>query len=629
MADSRVIEQIKKRISLAEVIGHRVALTNKAVGEYSGLCPFHKEKSPSFSVSDNKHFYHCFGCSESGDVFSFLMKMEGLTFFEALQFCAKEVGIELPKENIISANQRSEEKAKDEVIYGALELAVQYYQSQLLSNEGLKARNYLADRGFNQKFCTERQIGYAKDEWHGLINFLQSKNVNRKTMIDAGLVLVNNKDQIYDRFRGRVMFPIADLSGRVVAFGARIIGEGEPKYLNSPETELFKKGLLLYNYHLAKKASHQNQEVIVTEGYIDALSLCKAGITNVVASLGTAITKDQLQLLWKLSPRPIICLDGDMAGIKAMERVAHVAMPLLKPGYTLMFAKLPEKQDPDDIIRKHGAEEMLNILRKSIALSEMLWQYEISKQNNSIPEHRASLEKRLNTMVIEIEDKGVAYHYKNFFKSKLWQIGKTTSSTKTNLNKSYKVKYNKNNDNNKSQYQASNLSFVESAKDNYADVSTKEGCELLLSATIFYNIAELKHTDIYEEWINIEFSSIELDKIRCFVLKMVDLHDEISTSDLELALKEGEVLKFMEYFKSLKDKGIIALNKALDHGSTKSDLVYNTCKYILDKYYLSSLKGEYQSNLQEMTDESLARASSLSKEIEELERKINIVELSF
>lgn len=594
-----LIRDIKQRLLPSHIVGRKVSLQSKGHGEFYGLCPFHKEKTPSFTVSDSKGFYYCFGCGAKGDILKFCMECEGLSFHEAVEYLAKEAGVNLPVKSTLMSPQAQQQHQQHAQWMAVMEAACQFFITQLQSPVGRKARDYLTRRGFTTEIIQTFRLGYAPDQWHGLHHHLtQGGKFSQQHVLDMGLLSKNERGEVYDRFRGRVMFPIMDLAGKVVAFGGRVLEKEEPKYLNSPETELFKKGRLLYNYHLAKPYALKQGEVIVTEGYVDTIALAKVGIMHTVASLGTAITPEQLQLLWRVSKKPIMCLDGDAAGVRAMERVAQLAMPLLQPGHSLMFAQLPSPYDPDDIVTKLGGVAMREILAKAKPLSEVVWEAEYKKQDVTIPEQKADLERRLMQLVNQIEDKSVATHYRLFFRQQLWQMG-----TK------------------KKQKEVTLVQDVSSPEER-GDIQTAGGCEFMLMSIIAIFPELLKISSVYEEWLNIEFSSNKLDNIRSIVLQMADSKDECCRQDIESALQEAGSEEDILLFHALKEKGMGMI-------SSQPDAALHQWNYMLKRYHLVMLKTEYKAMLSQMTEEGLQRAYSLKQTIDQLEVTLNQTELAF
>ena len=412
------LDQIKDQIELVSVIGRRVNLKKKG-REYLGVCPFHNEKTASFTVNEDKGFFHCFGCGEHGSIFDFLMKIDNLTFPEAVERLANEAGLDMPSET-----QENEERSEYiQKHYEVLERASLYYEGQLHSPEGKKALQYLLDRGINYDAIKKFRLGLAQDQRGGLRGELMRAGVNEQLMVEAGLLIAPEDKQKspFERFRSRVIFPISDRKGRVIAFGGRILGAGEPKYLNSPETPLFQKGRNLYGLSQALGPAREKEEFIVTEGYTDVIALHQSGFDTAVAPLGTAVTEEQIQLLWRFVREPLMCFDGDSAGRRAAIRTAERALPYLKPGYSFRFTMLPEGEDPDNFIKSHGPKAMREMFVNSINLYQVLWDFETSGYKLDTPEERSWLEKRLRERATQIEDETVRRYYLTEFKERLWQ----------------------------------------------------------------------------------------------------------------------------------------------------------------------------------------------------------------
>ncbi|AVO45654.1 DNA primase [Phreatobacter cathodiphilus] len=404
------LDEIRQRLPVSEVVGKRVKL-KKQGREWRGLSPFNAEKTPSFYVNDQKGFYHCFSSGKHGDQFRFLMETEGVSFPEAVERLAGEAGLALPKVSVEEV-QRAE-KAK--TLYDVMELAAKFFEAQLQDRAGAKARGYLAGRELRAPTQVKFRMGYAPGARFALKEHLGAKGVSVADMIATGLLVHGDDIPVpYDRFRDRVMFPITDLRGRVVAFGGRALEKDVPaKYLNSPETDLFHKGSLLYNAFSAREAAHKSGRVIAVEGYVDVIAMVMAGFGETVAPLGTALTEGQLDLLWKMAPEPVLLFDGDKAGRRAAYRAIDIALPLLKPGRSLLFAALPEGQDPDDLIRSSGREAMDAVLAQAQPLASMLWQRETEAGVFGTPEKRAALEARFAEVVSTIGDENVRRHYRD------------------------------------------------------------------------------------------------------------------------------------------------------------------------------------------------------------------------
>jgi DNA primase len=410
------LEEIKARLPVSEVVGRRVKLT-RAGREFKGLSPFNQEKTPSFTINDQKGFYHDFSSGKHGNIFDFLMETEGLSFPEAVERLAAEAGLALPTETPEAAEREKKRASLQDV----LELATQYFEGMLQGRAGARARGYLADRGMVPAVQREFRLGYAGPERFGLRDHLAGRGVDREMMIAAGL-LVHGEDIAvpYDSFRERVIFPIADRAGRIIAFGGRALDNlVQPKYKNSPETALFHKGSVLYNHHNARKSAHAKGTVIAVEGYVDVIAMTAAGFPHVVAPLGTALTADQCDVLWKMAEEPILCFDGDKAGRKAAFRAIDTALPLIGPGRTLRFAFLPEGQDPDDLARSEGPAAIADVLAAARPLVDVLWSREAEAQPLDTPERRAALERRLAEISRTITDETLRRYYGEELRARL------------------------------------------------------------------------------------------------------------------------------------------------------------------------------------------------------------------
>ncbi|HWK37760.1 MAG TPA: DNA primase [Hyphomicrobium sp.] len=416
------LDEIRARISVSSVVGRKVAL-KRAGREYKGLSPFKMEKTPSFTVNDHKGFYHCFASGEHGDIFTFLMKTDGLSFPEAVEQLAEQAGVPMPK---VSARDEAQEDARER-LQRIVELSATFFENALLSGPGAEARRYLERRGLSRETIATFRIGYAPNSKSALREHLAAAGFKVEEMIASGMLIGGDDIPVaYDRFRHRVMFPIADLRGRLIAFGGRALDPDAPaKYLNSPETPLFHKGHVLFNAHRARGPAHDKSRVIAVEGYMDAIALTEAGFGEAVAPLGTALTEDQIKLLWRMADEPILCFDGDAAGRKAAFRAVETALPLLSPGHSVRFAFLPGGLDPDDLVRQKGPEAFAEELNKTRALFDVLWERETQGQDMSTPEQRAALEGRLNGLVGKIGDAVVRAHYEREMRETLWAMNRT------------------------------------------------------------------------------------------------------------------------------------------------------------------------------------------------------------
>ena len=399
------LDELRNRVTLSEVVGRKVKLVKRG-REHSGLCPFHNEKTPSFTVSDEKGFYHCFGCGAHGSAFDFVMNTEGLSFPETVERLAGQAGMTVPQDSP-QDRARAEKRAS---LIDVLEAATVWFEEQLASQAGREARDYLERRGLAPQTVAAFRLGFAPRERGALAKALRARGITVDQLLEAGLVkriegeAPGGGDQLRDYFFHRVIFPITDRRGRVIAFGGRALGDSKAKYLNSPETALFHKGRELYNLDRARKAAHDSGELLVTEGYMDVIALAEGGFPAAVAPLGTAVTEDQITALWRLVPEPTLCFDGDAAGQRAAFRAAERAMPLLKPGKSLRFAMLPAGEDPDSLLRSSGAAAVRAVLESARPLAEMVWRKAAEGQAADTPERRAAIRSALREQVGAIKD---------------------------------------------------------------------------------------------------------------------------------------------------------------------------------------------------------------------------------
>ena len=420
------LDEIRARVALTDVIGRRVKLTRRG-RELLGLCPFHNEKTPSFSVVEDKGFYHCFGCGAHGDVIGFVMRHENLPFPEAVERLAGEAGIAVPQ---LSPEERVRERERHS-IYSVVEAACAWFEAQLAAPAGAGARDYLEARGVSAAMVESFRLGFAPDARGALKAALAGQEISEAMMLAAGL-LVQPEDSArepYDRFRGRLIFPITDRRGRVIAFGGRILGAGEPKYLNSPETAVFHKGTHLYGYALAAERARRRNSVVAVEGYMDVIALHQAGITNAVAPLGTAITEAQIEALWRLAPEPVLCFDGDAAGRRAAFRAGERVLPRLRAGRSLRFAWLPAGEDPDSLLGDAGPERLREVLGRAGTLADLLWELVTGKDALATPERQAGVRQRLRELVAQIPDADLRFYFERHFQDRIWKALRAARET--------------------------------------------------------------------------------------------------------------------------------------------------------------------------------------------------------
>ena len=400
------LDELRARTLLSGVIAPSVKLL-RAGREWKACCPFHQEKTPSFTINDDKGFYHCFGCGAHGDAIRFLTEARGLPFMEAVKELAGKAGMEVP-----AADPRAQEKAeRASGLTDVMAAAQRWFADQLAGRDGAPARDYLAKRGIDPATTARFGLGLAPNSRNAIKAALNS--YGEEALVDTGMLIKPEEGDTYDRFRGRLMIPIRDARGRVIAFGGRILGDGEPKYLNSPETVLFDKGRTLYNIDRAAPASRTAKRLIVVEGYMDVIALDRAGIAESVAPNGTAVTEAQLERMWRLDPAPILCFDGDSAGQKAAIRAAMRALPQLAPERTLRFVALPQGQDPDDLLRSGGRSALDGLFEDPQPLVERLWRHERDAAPLTTPEARAGLRQRLIEHSQAIGDRSLASLYRD------------------------------------------------------------------------------------------------------------------------------------------------------------------------------------------------------------------------
>ncbi len=412
----KFLDELRSRVSVADVVGAKVKLVRKGK-EYMGLCPFHNEKTPSFTVNEAKGFYHCFGCGAHGDIIKFEMEANGLPFMDAVTKLANRAGLRVPQVH----RESPEEEQKRSSWYEITELAATYFEKNLRLTAGREAMAYLARRGFDESIIKKFRLGFAPDN-NGLKSWLASKNVCESDMIELGLAVLSEKNgKIYDFFRNRVIIPIMDKRGRVIAFGGRVMGDGQPKYLNSPDTPVFNKRRVLYNLNYARDKAYEKRRIIVCEGYMDVIAQAKYGFDYAVAPLGTALTEEQIAEAWKICPEPILCFDGDNAGVHAAIRSIDRVLPILKAGYSLKYVFLPDNMDPDEFLKAKGAEEYEKALENTVPLVDLLWRKNIEAVPTETPEQKALFEKNVYEEVAKIADEKVRGYYLQEMKKRIYE----------------------------------------------------------------------------------------------------------------------------------------------------------------------------------------------------------------
>ncbi len=411
------LDEIRRRVSLSELVrAHATGLKRKGRDLWA-CCPFHQEKTPSFHVREDQGFYHCFGCGAHGDAFTFMKEMRGGSFAEAVEYLAGIAGVQLEKQ---VADPVREKKRTDGL--QALTEATKFFAGNLKG----EALEYIHKRGLSQETVDTFQIGWVADDWRTLADHLVQQNFTPDILRETGLTIASDKGRDdYDRFRGRIMFPIHSLKDEVVAFGGRIIGAGEPKYLNSPETPFFSKSHTLFNLNRARGHIRKADRALIVEGYMDVIALWQAGIQTAVAPLGTALTETQVQLLWRYHEAPVVCLDGDEAGVNAARRAARRILGVLQPGRTLQFVWLPKGHDPDSFVRERGTEALEDLLKRPAGLEEVLWASLTEGKSLNNAQARAQVDKGIEELAGEIKDEIVRRAYRRSLKDRLWSAGRT------------------------------------------------------------------------------------------------------------------------------------------------------------------------------------------------------------
>lgn len=520
------VEEVRTRANLYEVAGRHVrwhaGKSNPSRRDWWACCPFHHEKTPSFHVDETKGFYYCFGCQAKGDVISFVMEIERLSYPEAIKSLASRFGIPLPEVTPEAIEQEEQEQKQREQIRKTLEAAQTFFVQQLRRQSGKPAQEHLLGRDINRELWELFGLGFAPSA-NKLTPHLIERGFSQKHMIDAGLVALGEKDKKpYERFRNRIIFPIHDTRGHLIAFGGRALAaDAQAKYLNSPETLLFQKRNNLYNLTRARKPSQQAQSIILVEGYMDVIAMTAAGFSHTIAPLGTALGAEQIELLWRLAPEPIVCFDGDNAGIRAAERAAQLVLERLKPGHSIRFALLPKEQDPEDILRQSGTEAMNRLLQNACPLDELLWQQELSRSDWHTPERRARLEQSIQRLIARIQDNKVRAFYQSAMRMRLRNLffgGKKEASA--------------------------NLSTRRSALTGISEQSRRRVRLLLYLGVRFPELIERYG----EELSALDISDPEADAVRDILLETVSSEDAVESEVLLSRLEEKSLGRLVGEF---------------------------------------------------------------------------------
>ncbi|HJK85189.1 MAG TPA: DNA primase [Candidatus Megaira endosymbiont of Stentor roeselii] len=578
---------LREQIRTSDIVKQKVSLTKKG-NEYLGICPFHSEKTPSFTVNDAKRFYHCFGCGVHGDIIKFVAETTGLSYKEAAIKIAQENSIELPK---MSADQQKEYDEADQ-IYNVLELASAYFTDQI----NKEVEGYLLARGITKNIKEQFSIGYAPGKGL-LIKYFEKKSIPLKILLSSGLVGKKEDGKIYEVFNNRIIFPIRNTYNRIVGFGGRVIGDGMPKYINSPETLVFKKSETMYGENTAISASYKKNYSIVVEGYMDVIALHQAGINEAVASLGTSVTEKHLQKLWRSGEEIIICLDGDNAGQRASRRLIDIALPMIAYDKKISFVILPNSKDPDEVIKSEGIELFNKLLAERINLSEAIWLSEYGGKTFSSAESKAVLESTLDTLCLQIKDKVLSANFRRYFKEQMWQKLYNKKGARNGLKKN-------------------NKTYIGSNGDK--EYTEMEVLELSLCSFIIKFPGLLKIARIREFVSDLTLSSPDFNEFKEWYISQIDMYDDINENKTkELAEKTG----FYDSFLVLSDPKKIFLDTIfIEKNKANCELIFDL---LSKKYYLLSLKQEYINIINSNKEEVRLKAPSYLKEIQENSKQLS------
>jgi len=580
--------QLREVIRTSDIVRQRVVLTKKG-GEYLGRCPFHEEKTPSFTVNDAKRFYHCFGCSAHGDVIRFVSETGGISYKEAAIKLANDNGIELPK---MSAQQEQHYEESDQV-YKILELAAQFFASNLNNDHNV----YLKKRGLSEESIKTFNIGYAPGS--GLLEkFFKKKSISLKDLLKAGLVGRKDDGRIYEVFNKRIMFPIKNIYNKVVGFGGRALGDAMPKYINSPETLVFKKGETMYGENIATGHAYKSNYSIVVEGYMDVIVMHQAGFNQAVASLGTAVTDKHLQKLWRSGDEIITCLDGDNAGMRASAKLTQMSLEHITANKSMSFIELPKGLDPDDLIKASGSKAMSKLLDSRIGLSEMIWKNESKGKLFKTPEARASLEQKLDEYCDEIKDQKLKTNFKRFFKETIWNrlIKKSP----------------------KNQQQKIGKEILEAQK--YSEI---EYLEYAICAFMLKYPEIIRNETIQDSLLNLSLTKANLHDFKDWILETIDARE---SSAHELITHNVKNTGFYDTYLVLSTSDILFLDLKSNQNDIDQCQVF---EWLRKKHYLLLLKLEYIEILKDRADETQTKAASYLEEIQKISKELNQLSENF
>ncbi len=594
-------DKLRSQILASEVVGKRVKLKLRGK-EFTGLCPFHNEKSPSFTVNDQKGFYHCFGCQAHGDIISFVMQSEGLEYRDAVRRLADDHGIEIPQVNVNRAVQSQVESQMDRD-YLVLEKIAEFFETNLRQSQGAEARNYVAKRGLSAEIIKKFRIGYAPNSYDALHKSLQALGFTEDEILRSGIIGKNDQQKLYDKFRHRVIFPIIDKKNRVIAFGGRILrAEDFPKYLNSAETEVFKKNHTLYNFSYARKAIFEKKYAVIVEGYMDVISVSAGGIENVVAGLGTALGEAHFKELFAITDKIVICLDGDLAGIRAAKRSSEIVLPLISSKKNIGFVFLPSQMDPDDFIKTFGAVALEKKFAEAISLSQALLEFSLlelnlDKKTQISAEEKAKLEAVLFQKVDLIKDATSKKYFLQFFKDTLFAFGRNygkndkkplkNAPKEPNLGNLVQKLYNRPN--------------------NSADNLAKNIIALIIK---FPQLSDYKDENFVLKEVN--FLSDELTGLKDSALELID---EVENINQEILLETLEKSESSNYIKEIRN--LLATMSSLDLELTVES-INQKMSLLLLKELLLQVDYQYKESLSKIDEIETYQTTIISEKIKEI-----------
>ena len=627
-------DKLRSQILVSEVVGKKVKLKLRGK-EFTGLCPFHNEKSSSFTVNDLKGFYHCFGCQAHGDVVSFVMQTEGLEFPDAIKKLADDHGIAIPQ---VKFDVVREEKVDRD--YLILEKICSFFEKNLQESTGREAKNYIAKRGLNAEIVKKFRLGYALNSYDALHKFLSAAGFGDAEILRSGVIAKNDQQKIYDKFRHRVIFPITDKKNRVIAFGGRVLAAQDmPKYLNSAETEIFKKNQTLYNIFNARKPIFEKKYVVVVEGYMDVISLVASGIENVVAGLGTAFGENHLRELFSITDKIVICLDGDSAGIRAAKRVAEIALPLISSKKNISFTFLPNQLDPDDYVKSFGAAKLEENFINSVNLSQALIEFTLldlglEKKTEISPEDKAKLEAELTKKIAVINDVTTKKYFSQFCRDALFSLGRRVFNNGKGGFKNSKNSAVRSVGNSRQGLAASSVtdSQQEIAKHNFGNlIQTIYAKPSNASDQLAKNIIALiikfpqlaNHKDENFDIKEVNFLSDKLTNIKDAAIEFIDDEQEITTeillSSLENAGLEGDIADI---------KNLLATMRGLDLQYEESGIAQISQKMslLLLKELLLQVDQQYKQSLSKIDEIETYQTTIINEKIKEIFAYRNLLE---